>query len=1343
MADISPTLNLIDSALGTATPAGADASAAKSVAQSAIDTIDAGLAGKLPEATKPYETTARSLGMNAISRANEALADFAGMPVDAVTWLANHGPSRLLGNNAPPIENPIGGSESIKRGMGLINADPDKVQPQNLAEKIAGGIGGGAASAVLLPLGGEALAAGKVITPAANAALRSAVGAPDALNATMGAASGAGAAVGEEVAPEHLKPLGAIGGGLVGGSPVLAGHVLYEGARAAGKAITDRLTEEGAKRVVGKEMAAAATDQAAARENLANQPHEIVPGSVGTTGQIAGDTGLLNWERGVRQQNPAEFNNRDAAQNSAQIAHLESVQPTGNAADLPGVIAGQREAAAKAVQANTGVVEALSNASVKSAEAGQKNALEGLKTLAPDASPAEVSGHFRNMREALDRFTQAEVDKAQAAAEAARGKIPANRPEDVGAALRAPAQEARNAAKEQENALWKAVDPNGTLSVSMGPIQQAKNAIYGNITKAGEASLSPAERSLTGVIDQYGHVESFRELTDLRSSVSSAMREELRNSGRTPAYARLTQLRQGIENAIDSAVEGRAVQEHGAVARGNLFPADTMAARIRKVANGDVVAEPNEPSAPSLLQFIASKGGLGPDAELEAIGAHNHVVNVEGAGRRKLVRQGGWPLDYAREAAEEAGYLRGDHNGTSTVKDLLDAIDAEMRGQKRYPEGFEGSASKREITAAQERENHDHERFIRGYEDDLRDAGHGELGADIRQRAVHLMENEGMDADMAVEAALRQMDHEEGHAEIYAGPSSENGLPSGKGGGGGNGPEKGQAEGFGARSSSVGLEAQGIPDEEAGQRLRAASAATRERAQTFDQGATGKLLKPGATAGEYKLSDAKAAAVIFHPGDTGGEDVRAYVKAVGPEKANAALSDAAAASLHEKAIRPDGTLDPKKVDAWLAAHKTAIAELPASTRAKFESAANAQRAVEDAFAKRREAIDNFNKSEAGKVADLKDPGDIVREVGSIISSKDGAKRMGELAQAAKDNPAAKEGLQRAVVEHVMNKFLPEQLEKAQAFIKDKADVLSKVFTPKELDGIASKIEAAQTAGTRLEAAKVNRETALKEAQASEKEALSRYDQTVLGKIMKTEGTANVLDKLGTIFGSSDSAKQMGLLAEEAAKVKGGSDALRKAVTEMIKRDYSTSAEVGTSGEKGLSRAALDKFMKENTETLEKVLSPEQVGKLRAIIEDQLRANRSITATKLKGGSDTAQNQIAAGKLTNGSVLGYLAREFAAKAAGTTAGFALGGPLGAIFGKEGGELGAKAMAALRDAGLNRLSEIRIRAALDPQFGKALLDDVPKYPDRNAAALIALRAKQLSVAGTMAGVRQQQH
>ncbi|MDR3449087.1 MAG: hypothetical protein P4M15_04970, partial [Alphaproteobacteria bacterium] len=167
------------------------------------------------------------------------------------------------------------------------------------------------------------------------------------------------------------------------------------------------------------------------------------------------------------------------------------------------------------------------------------------------------------------------------------------------------------------------------------------------------------------------------------------------------------------------------------------------------------------PKAQSLLEFIASKGGLGPDAELDAIGAHGHTVNVEGVGRRKLVRQGGWPLDYAREAAEEAGYFRGDHNGTSGVNDLLDAVDAEMRGQKRYPEGSEGYQTKREGAARSEREQAEYDRHMQGFEDDLHEAGHGDLGPDVKARAVHLMANERMDPDSAVEHAMHQLDQED------------------------------------------------------------------------------------------------------------------------------------------------------------------------------------------------------------------------------------------------------------------------------------------------------------------------------------------------------------------------------------------------------------------------------------------------------------------------------------------------------------------------------------------------------------------------------------------------------
>ena len=172
-------------------------------------------------------------------------------------------------------------------------------------------------------------------------------------------------------------------------------------------------------------------------------------------------------------------------------------------------------------------------------------------------------------------------------------------------------------------------------------------------------------------------------------------------------------------------------------------------------------AAPTAPTAQSLTEFLASKGGLGPDSELGAIGADRHVVDVAGVGKRRLVKQGGWTLDYAREAAEEAGYLKPGPNGTSTTRDLLDALDKEMRGNKLYPEGMEGTVGKREATAMSERARHEYDAHISGIEDDLHAAGYDKLGPDVKQRAINLMDKERLDPDTAVEHAIHQLEQED------------------------------------------------------------------------------------------------------------------------------------------------------------------------------------------------------------------------------------------------------------------------------------------------------------------------------------------------------------------------------------------------------------------------------------------------------------------------------------------------------------------------------------------------------------------------------------------------------
>jgi hypothetical protein len=235
-------------------------------------------------------------------------------------------------------------------------------------------------------------------------------------------------------------------------------------------------------------------------------------------------------------------------------------------------------------------------------------------------------------------------------------------------------------------------------------------------------------------------------------AVSSMHGEVLRNLERdgliidpllTPAANRM--VAEIEKTAKLQALGGRAVRSSEAV----------PTAKAATAARSGSAATSDRDAPQSLLEFLASKGGLGPDSELEAIGASGHVVNVGGAGRRKLVRQGGLPLDYAREAAEEAGYLQGSHNGTSTVADLLDMIDAEMRGQKRYPYGSEGALSKRERIAMSEREQHEYDSHLQGIKDDLAAAGY-KLNPSIKQRVIEEM-SRGRSADDAVQNIIGEL----------------------------------------------------------------------------------------------------------------------------------------------------------------------------------------------------------------------------------------------------------------------------------------------------------------------------------------------------------------------------------------------------------------------------------------------------------------------------------------------------------------------------------------------------------------------------------------------------------
>ena len=163
-----------------------------------------------------------------------------------------------------------------------------------------------------------------------------------------------------------------------------------------------------------------------------------------------------------------------------------------------------------------------------------------------------------------------------------------------------------------------------------------------------------------------------------------------------------------------------------------------------------------DPETWSLFEYLASKGGLRPDPELEAIFGNKRGPFVPGFGA--LIRKGGLRLDEALRAAKDGRYLfdEGDVSGAEgrlTPRDLLDKIDDESRKHKVYR--IDHAATDRAIDREEEAKH-------------ILDALHSEIEAAtgemnpkidpaIERRVVEIVQREGEhDVHAAYERAIME-----------------------------------------------------------------------------------------------------------------------------------------------------------------------------------------------------------------------------------------------------------------------------------------------------------------------------------------------------------------------------------------------------------------------------------------------------------------------------------------------------------------------------------------------------------------------------------------------------------
>lgn len=112
---------------------------------------------------------------------------------------------------------------------------------------------------------------------------------------------------------------------------------------------------------------------------------------------------------------------------------------------------------------------------------------------------------------------------------------------------------------------------------------------------------------------------------------------------------------------------------------------DPLLDRLRA---GDIPSE-SSINGPSLGEFLREKGVVDEGGELAQLEVDGGLKPFQ----KKMVRKGGLALDKAREAAVEAGYLQ----EGATIRDLLDAVDGELRGTPVYTPGA-GKEDLRELS---------------------------------------------------------------------------------------------------------------------------------------------------------------------------------------------------------------------------------------------------------------------------------------------------------------------------------------------------------------------------------------------------------------------------------------------------------------------------------------------------------------------------------------------------------------------------------------------------------------------------------------------------------------------
>lgn len=217
---------------------------------------------------------------------------------------------------------------------------------------------------------------------------------------------------------------------------------------------------------------------------------------------------------------------------------------------------------------------------------------------------------------------------------------------------------------------------------------------------------------------------------------------------------------------------------------------------------------------------------------------------------------------------------------------------------------------------------------------------------------------------------------------------------------------------------------------------------------------------------------------FWKPGPQGGEAMRRYLEITGnrAEAVKAAEDFAALDFANRSGIVKNGAVDPRAAAAWIGQHQEALSAVP-GLKDRFANAAEAQKRVDEAVGRHLEARNDFTKSVAG--AFLQDDPD--RAIARLFSGSDRTQKARTLMNLVASDKAATEGVQRAAIDHILQKHSGAPMagaesgtltpQKLQNFIAENRPVLDVLFpngAAKNFDALAADLQRSQlSAGAKM------------------------------------------------------------------------------------------------------------------------------------------------------------------------------------------------------------------------------------------------------------------------------------